>query len=305
MNQKAPILLFTYKRLDALKKTIAALNQDELSKQSNLFIFSDGPKHKKDIEKVGEVRNFLKDISGFKHIYIEESKTNRGLANSVISGVSEVMKLYDRVIVLEDDLITTSNFLTFMNAALSAYEEEQKVFSISGYSMNLNKNNKKTNETYFLNRGWSWGWATWRNRWTNVDWEMKDYAQFKKDKKEKAAFALGGSDLNKMLRKQMNGKLDSWAIRWFYHQYKVSGLTLYPVCSKVYNNGFDKLATHTTGSNSRYIPLLDEELSSEIIFPKSVALSQEYQKAFLNNMSFKARLRSKIESIFQTNFKIK
>lgn len=300
-----PVLLFTYKRLDALKKTIEALSANELADQSDLYIFSDGPKTEKDQKPIQEVRAYLKTVKGFNNINIKASEVNKGLANSIISGVSEVMELSDKVIVMEDDLLTTSNFLMFMNKALSKYENEQKVFSVSGYSMNLNQDVNQPGETYFLNRGWSWGWATWKNRWEHVDWEMKDYESFKNDKNKKSEFAMGGSDLNKMLRNQMEGALDSWAIRWFYHQLKVKGLTLYPTYSKVYNNGFDQLATHTTGSNSRYLPLLDEELSNEIFFPKSIEISEGYQKAFLKNMSVKARIRSKIETILQSKFSTK
>ncbi len=305
MKNMVPILLFTYKRLDALKKTIEALSANELADQSDLYIFSDGPKTEKDAAAIQKVRAYLKTVQGFKNINIKASEGNKGLAKSIISGVSEVMKLSDKVIVMEDDLLTTSNFLTFMNNALTKYENEEKVFSVSGYSMNLNQDVNNTSETYFLNRGWSWGWATWKSRWDDVDWEMKDYDIFKNDKRKKSEFAMGGSDLNKMLRNQMEGALDSWAIRWFYHQFKVSGLTLYPVYSKVYNNGFDQLATHTTGSNNRYLPLLDKDLSNEISYPKTIEISQNYQKAFLKNMGVKARIRSKVETIFQSKFSIK
>lgn len=300
-----PILLFTYKRLDALKETIEALAANELADQSDLYIFSDGPKTQKDQNAIQEVRAYLKTVEGFKNINIKASEVNKGLANSIISGVSEIMELSDRVIVMEDDLLTTSNFLTFMNNSLSKYENEPKVFSVSGYAMNLNQDDNKSSETYFLNRGWSWGWATWKSRWENVDWEMKDYESFKKDKSKKSEFAKGGSDLNKMLRNQMEGAVDSWAIRWFYHQFKMNGLTLYPVYSKVYNNGFDQLATHTTGSNNRYLPLLDKDLSNEVSFPKTIEITQEYQKAFIKNMSVKARIRSKVETIFQLNLSTK
>jgi len=302
MNHTAPILLFTYKRLDALKKTINALIANELSSQSNLYIFSDGPKSDKDVAAVQAVRTYLKTIKGFKNISVEESEANRGLAESIISGVSKIMKISDHVIVMEDDLLTTPNFLVFMNKALAEYENQHRVFSISGYSMNLNQDIKNADETYFLNRGWSWGWATWKTRWEAVDWKVKDYDEFKKNKIKRAEFAQGGSDLNKMLRLQMNGKLDSWAIRWFYHQFKVNGLTLYPVYSKVYNNGFDHLATHTSGSNSRYLPLLDETFSQNVSFPKVIKANPNYQAAFLKNMGVKARIRSKMETILQSKF---
>jgi hypothetical protein len=303
MNSLAPILLFTYKRLETLKSTVIALKENVLAPESELYIFSDGPKHSNDKPIIDDIRLYIATITGFKRIHIIESERNKGLATSIIEGVNYVLKHHDRVIVLEDDLSTTHNFLTFMNESLNIYFSQQKVFSISGYSFNLGKPDQNKEDAYFLNRGWSWGWATWRDRWSLVDWEVKDYNLFLKDAVAKRNFAKGGSDLNKMLSEQMNGKLDSWAIRWFYCQFRNSGLTLYPVTSKVYNNGFDKDATHTSGSASRYIPLLDTESNLEFTMPKNVQITEYYQRQFSSKMGFLSRIKSKIETLLKIVFK--
>lgn len=303
MNNLAPILLFTYKRVITLKKTVDALKRNDLAIESDLFVFSDGPKDQKEEKEIYAVRGFLRTIKGFKNVSIVESETNKGLASSIISGVTEIMKFSDRVIVLEDDLLTTPNFLVFMNKALKEYENDEKIFSVSGYSFNLNNGDTVPTKTYFLNRGWSWGWGTWKKNWDNIDWQVKDYPDFKRNKLRKKEFARGGSDLNGMLKKQMEGRLDSWAIRWFYHQFKVKGLTLYPEYSKVYNNGFDDLATHTRGSNRRYLPKLDENFNQNVSFPVSKEVDWEYQELFLNKMGVKARIRSKIETVIHSIFK--
>ncbi len=297
METFSPILLFTYKRLDPLKETVKALKNNYLAQHSDLYIFSDGPKTAADKTQVAAIRAYLRSIDGFQSITINESVTNKGLATSIITGVDQIMQFSDRVIVLEDDLLTTPNFLNFMNNALSHYGKEQKVFSISGFSFDLKLKEASFEDSYFLHRGWSWGWATWRDRWAKVDWQVKDYNTFKTNTKLKKEFALGGSDVNKMLQKQMEGKLDSWAIRWFYHQFKVKGLTLYPVYSKVYNNGFDTYATHTTGSNNRYIPLLDTQNGLDINYPQKIEVRSKYQIPFLGKMGIWARIKSKIESI--------
>ncbi|AIZ40717.1 glycosyltransferase family protein [Cellulophaga baltica] len=299
MIKPAPILLFTYKRLDALKNTIAALKKNDLASESDLFIFSDGPKQLKDKDIIDQIRTFLKTVDGFKSVTISASPTNKGLANSIIGGVTTVMEKSETVIVLEDDLLTTPNFLTYMNKALSEYTAEKKIFSISGYSFDLRSKDQNPNTTYLLNRGWSWGWATWRDRWENVDWEVASYKEFSENKIERKEFAKGGSDLNAMLDKQMSGKLDSWAIRWFYHQFKTGGLTLYPLGSKIYNDGFDEFATHTNGSEKRYLPYLDKEHQMNFDFPKEIAISKEYQKKFQSKMGIIARIKSKIEGFFK------
>lgn len=295
----APILLFTYKRLASLKKTVEALQQNQMAQMSDLFIFSDGPKSDDDVEQIEKIRAFLKTVDGFRTVEIAASQTNKGLATSIIDGVNKIFERYDRVIVLEDDLLTTPNFLKYMNNAMSYYEASAKAFSISAYSFDLRHNEDAQNTTYFLNRGWSWGWGTWKNRWQDVDWDVADYPSFSKDRKRQKEFAAGGSDLNNMLQKQMTGQLDSWAIRWFYHQYKVGGLTLYPLASKVYNNGFDAYATHTSGSAKRYSPYLDTEHYIDFSFPKMVEIQTAYQKRFSRKMGVLSRLRSKIETILK------
>jgi hypothetical protein len=295
MSRPAPILLFTYKRLDTLRRTVSALQANKLASESDLIIFSDGPKNESEVFAVNGVRQYLKTIQGFSNVKICEASKNNGLANSIIGGVTETLKDHESVVVLEDDLITTPNFLSFLNAALKKYKNKQKVFSISGYSFDFDGITEGA-DGYFLNRGWSWGWATWKDRWEEVDWVIADYTSFLRDKKGRRAFAAGGSDLNKMLRLQMQGKLDSWAIRWFYNQYKLGGLTLYPKFSKVYNDGFDKLATHTKGSSRRYQPSLDSNVSESFIFPDTISTHPNYQRQFQKRMGVMARIRSKLET---------
>lgn len=300
----APILLFTYKRLATLKQAVTALAKNCMAESSDLFIFSDAAKKGEDKAIVEEVRIYLKSITGFRSIQIIERESNFGLAKSIISGTTWVFSMYDKVIVLEDDLITTPNFLTFMNAALERYKSETGVFSISGYSFNLKSPQTQYDyDAYFLNRGWSWGWATWKNRWKDVDWEVSSYASFEKNKALRKAFAAGGSDLNKMLSEQMHGKLDSWAIRWFYHQFRIAGLTLYPVYSKVNNAGFDEFATHTTGSQKRYIPDIDLEANTSFQFPEQVSITSKFQALFKKRMGLAARVRSKLQTILLKVFK--
>lgn len=297
MSKLAPIILFTYKRLGTLKKTINSLQENYLAKDSELFIFSDAPKSEIDFQKVALVREYLKTIDGFKKITVYESDINKGLAKSIIEGVSRIINIYNKVIVVEDDLSTTPNFLSYMNCCLNYYQTNKKVFSVSGYSFNLGVNNYYKYDSYFLNRGWSWGWATWSDRWEKVDWLINDYAKFVLDRNAQKEFAKGGSDLNAMLRKQMTGNLDSWAIRWFYTQFKIKGLTVYPIYSKVFNNGFDNEATHTTGLSNRYIPILDPLNNTNFILPDTIEISKYYQKKFQIKMGVFSRIISKSENL--------
>jgi hypothetical protein len=270
--QLCPIVLFTYKRLNTLKQTLEALISNPLANSSDLIIFSDGPKSSKDKVIIDEVRVYLKKISGFKTITILESPTNKGLANSIIDGVTDVINQYGKVIVLEDDLIVSPNFLVFMNAALDFYELNNKVYSISGYSLKVNLPENYVYDVYFTTRGLSWGWATWKDRWEKVDWEIKDFGNLLSDKKARERLAIGGTDLFPMLKKQLAKNIDSWAVRWFYSQYRSSQLTVFPILSKVKNIGFDIDATHTNVYN-RYKVYYDTSNKQKYNFESDAILN--------------------------------
>ena len=137
MKEIAPICLFTYNRLEETIQTVAALKNNFLANKSELFIFSDGAKNKNVEQKIKQVRKYLKTITGFKNITIYESSKNKGLANSIIDGVTKIIETYGKIIVLEDDLVTSPNFLNFMNQALEFYHYNNRIYSVSGYTLNL------------------------------------------------------------------------------------------------------------------------------------------------------------------------
>lgn len=296
MSKLAPVVLFTYKRLETLQRTVSALAANNLALQSELIIYSDGAKTSEDQSVVTEIRSYLKTILGFKSIQIHESEINKGLATSIINGVSEVMAQYHKAIVLEDDLITSTNFLDYMNAGLDEYQEQKKVFSISGYAFNL-KCKTTEYDSYFLNRHWPWGWASWEDRWQEVDWDLKDYVSFKSNSKLKKEFSQLGSDVNDMLEKQMNGNLDSWSIRWTYYIFTKKGLVLFPKISKINNNGFDINATNTIGINNRYLTDFDISNNTNFDFPEVIEINEKYQKALKRKMGILSRLVNKIKEI--------
>ena len=162
-NDLAPIIIFTYRRTP--DKLINSVLKNNLAQQSEVIIYSDGNKNKNDLEDVKEVRKYLHTIEGFKNTKIIESEKNKGLANSIIDGVSEIINKYDKVIVLEDDLIVSNDFLDYMNNALNFYEKDKKIWSISGYGPKLPCLENYYDDIYLSVRGSSWGWATWKDRW--------------------------------------------------------------------------------------------------------------------------------------------
>lgn len=261
----APIVLFVYNRPRHTQQTVGALQKNDLATESDLFIFADGAKTEND-EKVNEVRKYIKTITGFKSVTIFEKEKNCGLANSVIAGVTEIINKFGKAIVVEDDTVTSKYFLKFMNEALDFFENDEQIFSVSGYTypaktMEIPKNYKY--DIYLSYRHGSWGWGTWKDRWESVDWNITDFKEFCGNPKLQKAFNRGGADMSGMLKNQMKGKIDSWAIRFDYSLFKQNKFNIRPVKSLVNNVGLDNSGTHT-GKDDRLNNILDNNWNPRI-----------------------------------------
>ena len=296
MKTLAPIVLFCYKRLDTLTQTIEALQKNDLAAESELFIFSDGPKKAADEPVITEIRNYLKTVTGFKKTTVIEAPANKGLATSIISGVTEILNKYGRIIVLEDDLVTSRNFLVYMNKGLDYYEAKQKVFSVGAFTIPIK--GLKKNTVYFTQRADSCGWGTWKDRWNIIDWDVKDYPALMQDNSAKRAFNRMGSDMTGLLTKQRQGKINSWAIRWCYHQFKHDLYSVHPVVSKIKNIGFDSPdATHTKEKFNRFDTMLDKDVTMETDFDVPVRLEKKIIRQFVRPYTIPNRVWYKIRTI--------
>ncbi|HFN5910489.1 TPA: hypothetical protein ACHGG4_004530 [Escherichia coli] len=236
-NSYAPVILFVYARYDHTKKTIEALVDNYHAAETDLIIYSDFCSHEKDKENVEKVRAYIRTISGFKSVTIIERLSNYGLAKNIIEGVTEVCKRYDRVIVLEDDLITSRYFLKYMNHALRRYELNLDVWHVSGWTYPIKLN---SDDNSFLWRVMNcWGWATWSNRWQYFEKEPSLIIS-EWDAKRIKAFNLDGyHDFFEQILMNHEGKKNTWAIFWYATIFKNHGLCLNPIKTHVKNIGHD------------------------------------------------------------------
>ena len=243
----APVVIFAYNRMDKLRACMASLKSSAGHERSEVIVFSDGAKGDDDREDVGRVRDYLDSLSGrhvFKSLTVIKRSENMGLADNIISGVTEVIERYGRVIVLEDDLIVTEDFLSFMNDALDFYEDESDIWSVTGFGIPIRGIEGYDHDIYYSYRASSYGWGTWKDRWQTVDWDMKGYEDIIADKRLRRRFERGGKDLTRILKDQKMGLIDSWAIRWCLTQSLQGRYTVYPVRSFVVNTGRDGSGTH-------------------------------------------------------------
>ena len=280
----APLVLFVYNRADHVKQCLDAINENYLIDNTEFYIFSDGPKDNNDCDRVNEVRTVLREFenhNGFKEVHITEAKTNKGLAASVISGVTSVIEEYGKVIVIEDDLITSKDFLKFMNEGLGYYQDDAKIWSVAGYTPSLKCLQNTNVDVWFSDRAESWGWATWIDRWNSIDWAVSDYDSFRSSPTRVKRFKKCGYNLPELLDKQMNGQIDSWAIRFCYEQFKQNKYTVIPTKSRVLNIGFDGTGTHKEVHKKWTVDL--SEVDGDVTFipyRKNRKISREYYYFF-------------------------
>lgn len=250
----APIIVFSYNRPNHLKRTLEALSKNELASESDLFIYCDGAKEnasEEQLKNIAQNRIVAHSAQGFKTVHVVERKKNIGLANSIITGVSEVIDVYGRAIILEDDLLTSPYFLRYMNLALDYYNGRPGVMSISANRPPRDKMEIPDDyeyDVFVCLRSYSTGWATWKEKWHQVDWSLDYLEDFLKHPHQVEAFNRAGDDMTDLLIMQRDGIIDSWAMRFGFAHFKEHAIAILPCISYVDNIGFDGTGRHS-GTN--------------------------------------------------------
>lgn len=241
----APIVVFAYKRADHLKKVFDALKLNALASQSDLYVYCDGPKRNDDLDKINQVRELSKKQTWCKKLEVIERPTNFGLSKSITTGVTEIIKKYGKIIVLEDDQVVAPTFLEFCNQALEKYKDNTEVMQITGYMYPVET--KGSDDAFFICHSSCWGWATWERAWKqfNTADDQLFFQQVLDNKDLKKKFDMDHAyPYSQMLKQKLEGGNDSWGISWYISLFKNSGLILMPRQSLVANIGRDNSATH-------------------------------------------------------------
>lgn len=240
----APVALFVYNRPWHAQQTVEALRRNDLAAKTDLHIFSDAPKKESIAPRVAEVRHYIHLVEGFRSVTITERQLHLGLANSIIDGVTRLVNASGQVIVLEDDLVVAPGFLALMNRALDRYADEVRVMQISGFMFPVPQFADR-NDALFLPFISSWGWATWARSWKCFDPKVEGSETLARDPALRCRFDVHGAfEYSNMLQLQKLGRIDSWAIRWYWSVFRRNGLTLFPPKTYVVNIGFNKSGSH-------------------------------------------------------------
>ena len=253
MNQTAlsPVALFVFARPDHTRRTLQSLSQNHLADRTKLYVFADGPRETATAETqqgIREVREIIRERNWCGEVEIIESSENKGLADSIIGGVDFVTEKHGRAIILEDDLETSQGFLKYMNDALDAYADDERVMQVSGFNV---KNSRWAPETGFLRVSTSWGWATWDRAWRLYDNDATTLLERLRPQREE--FDLDGHSFHfEELERNVAGDLKTWAVRWYASIFLNGGLCLYPRRTLVRNHGFDGTGANCHADTTDY-----------------------------------------------------
>ncbi|MEO0851933.1 MAG: hypothetical protein AAFY15_00295 [Cyanobacteria bacterium J06648_11] len=251
MTTAAPIAVFAFNRPDHLEATLAALLRCRGADESPIHVFADGPRHSGEADAVDATRRVAVDMLGDRAEF-RFAEGNQGLAASISAGVGELVERFGRVIVVEDDLELSQEFLSYMNAALNRFEASPEILQVSGFSYEVASFSDR-DEGLVFPLTTTWGWATWERAWRRYDPEATDWEKLISDKTLARRFNLDGAyDYTTMLKRQMRGQLDSWGIRWYWSVFRAGGLVVYPPQTLVVNRGMDGSGTHGKGLLTRF-----------------------------------------------------
>lgn len=298
----APVLLFVYNRLPHTRQLIQSLLQNDLSRESELFIYSDAPKSEEDSEAVKEVRAYVRTVTGFARVTLIEREENWGLARSIIDGVTTQVKRYGRVIVLEDDLVLAPYFLQFMNEALEVYKDEPQVGHIQACDFTQDS---LLPDTFLIKWTGSWGWATWERAWQHFNPDGKALLEELEHRKLTYTFDFDGKyGYTRMLRRQIEGKNNSWAIRWNASLFLKDILSLNVGKSLVHNSGFDGSGTNCGGGGLYESLLWSQPLAVQLISPieENLKARKAYIKYYQRTNSFTAKAIRRIKRTLKGDF---
>ncbi len=302
MNNYAPILLFVYNRPEHLKQLIASLQANAEAAQSMLFIYTDAACNKADEEQVNKVREVIRHIEGFASVEVVERATNWGLARNIIGGVTEQIRRYGRVIVLEDDLVVAPYFLRFMNDALEAYKDEPQVGHIQACDFTQDAS---LPDTFLIKFTGSWGWATWERAWQHFNPDGQALLNELENRRLTRRFDFNGNyRFTRMLRRQVQGKNNSWAIRWNASLFLKDILSLNVGRSLVQNNGFDGSGTHCGGGNLYDSQLWMQPLPVQKITPicENEAARAAFARYYHRTNGFWAKVIRRIKRTLKGDF---
>ncbi len=279
----APVLLITFNRPEHTKRTIEALR---VQQPPLVYVFQDGARAENERDAVAcpAVREVIeKEIDWKCELHTHFSEQNRGCRDAIIFAISSVLKVHESVIIVEDDIVTSPAFYSYMCKALDYYRNRPTVWSISGHSHSPEKFQVPEDYDYDVfasPRLFNWGWGTWRDRWERTDWSMSYYDELLRHPYEMQAFSRGGDDLIPMLVDEKMGRSSAWDIQFAFAHFANHAVSIVPCVTYAYNIGQDGSGTHSS------------------IRKVDTRLNLNPNPKFIDNLYFDSRILNALHSAF-------
>jgi hypothetical protein len=292
----AAVALFVFNRPQHTARTLAALSENYLASDSDLIIYSDGPRNSRDEPLVEEVRSVINSCSGFRSVRVVSEHENKGLAASVVDGVTATFEKYEQLVVLEDDLVTSKYFLTFMNEALDVFRDDSRVASIHGFTPPMKY---RAPETFFLRGADCWGWGTWKRSWEGLRSDSSELLREIRSRNLERQFNLYGLyPYSELLERESLGQVDSWAIRWHASMFLADKYTLYPGTSLVDNIGMDGSGTHFRKTGHVTPSEFGRRIAVKRVVPtQDKSIARSYARAVVSYTGSRHSLRLRLRSL--------
>ena len=305
VKKKIPLAYFAYNRPEHTERSLTSLSKCNSKDLYDFYFFSDASYDESNKLKVEEVRRILRSKAKYFSASLVERPNNLGLSKSIVSGVSGLTETYGKVVVLEDDLELSPEFLTFMAAALEHYENDHEIMQVGAYTIAEPKGLEM--DAFFLPITTTWGWATWHRAWKQFSWTPKDYPNILENKEWTSLFNVNGAtDYLSMLEDRLAGRNDSWGILWWYVVSKAKGKVVYPCKTLVTNFGFDGSGVHcgAGGENQFGINKLNNSsFQNPVYFPSNKMVREIDWLALEETLRGAPRPYFGLKSRFQKIFK--
>lgn len=293
--QKAPIVIFVYKRPEHTEKVLEGLKRNNIQK---LYIFADGAKTEKDKLGVAQVRDLINNID-WCETEIIASHHNKGLSESIFYGYNFIFDKHDRIITIEDDCVPADDFVNFMDQCLEKYQNDPEVMSIAGHAMPIKYPKDYNYDIYFSHRSNCYGFATWKRAWDSFRRDPNDISKLIHGSSLRKQLDLAGKDLFYMFQQQLNKEIDSFYIWWNIYIAKVRGVTIYPIASRVQNIGFDGTGRNCDGAKSFWTEIDNTRGEKPLDFPETTEANRKIHRTYYEYVygSFLERIKWKIEGL--------
>lgn len=267
------IAVFAYDRPVHLERVLSGLESNGVE---HIYVFADGPSEK---PGVAVVRKVIDAINWCETTVVARDE-NLGLARSVVRGVDRVFEDHDRIIVLEDDCVPSPHFVELMNTCFDSYEDDPQVMNVTGFGPPIDVPERYPYDVYFTHRSCSWGWGTWKSAWERFEHEPMTLVEFRNREDElRTTTRKAGYDISTMLRRQLRGKIDSWAVWWVWAIINAGGVCVNPVQSRIKNIGFDKTGTHGDADDNFAVKLSDQPAEG-LRLPDNVTVDRDLNRRY-------------------------